>query len=822
MKDKSTPPSFPLSRKPYAVRSLEQAVALSSLVSPAVAISRSGELCASFRLAGVPFEAADDAKLAADAAALNLLYRSLPAGSTVLCHRIRRRFTDALMLPAEPGFARHFARSLNERTGGALMRTEFYATLVSPPAPGSRRTRALLSPEERKAALRARLAAFEELASGFGRALARFGAERLGAYHWNGVLHSSQLELYNALLTLSWQPVRVPSGPLWAALGNASAWFGPDAIEIETAAGRRYACGIELKDFCQATEPGLLDALLYPDFGSGAAQPEFIETQAFRVMGRAEGMRFLKLQQGQLIAAADAGASQIEALTEAMDGLASGEFAMGEYAYGLLVASDTEAGARRAAADAAEKLKSAGLLPCRSTLALPGLYFSSLPCRMEDAPRVARVTSVNFAHFAPFHAIACGKRDGNPWGEALLLMRTPAGDPFYFSFHATPKEKDASGAMALGNAVVIGTSGSGKTVFLNACAALAQKYRTPKTPFTLVFFDKDRGAEAAVRALPASAYFTFEAGRPSGMNPFALPPTEENLAFLTDLTRLMLEGTGGPMTPAELLQLAFAVRSVMSLPKEERRLAALLQSLVTGSRRDAGTVALRLSRWIEGGELAWVFDNASDSIDFAAHENIGIDGTEFLENPEVRGPVAFYLLHKMERAMDGRRFIFFMDEFWKWLKSDAFRGFAANKLKTIRKQNGLGVFATQSPSDIASSPIARDVAEQCATQVFLPNPRAAEDDYMGCFRLTREEYEIVRRLPESSRAMLVRQDGRSAVATLDLSAFPEALALFSGGSGSVRVLESLTGTEPESRLVPEAWLPKYFEATLGNRKGEPA
>ena len=81
------------------------------------------------------------------------------------------------------------------------------------------------------------------------------------------------------------------------------------------------------------------------------------------------------------------------------------------------------------------------------------------------------------------------------------------------------------------------------------------------------------------------------------------------------------------------------------------------------------------------------------------HSKIGvhkiyIDGNEFLDNTEVRTPIAYYLLHRMDEVIDGRRFIFIMDEFWKWLLDDAFRDFAFNKLKTIRKQNGFVIFLT--------------------------------------------------------------------------------------------------------------------------------
>ena len=56
-----------------------------------------------------------------------------------------------------------------------------------------------------------------------------------------------------------------------------------------------------------------------------------------------------------------------------------------------------------------------------------------------------------------------------------------------------------------------------------------------------------------------------------------------------------------------------------------------------------------------------------------------------------------------------------MDEFWKWLRDPVFKDFAYNKLKTIRKLNGMLVVGTQSPAEIIKDDIAPAVIEQCGT-----------------------------------------------------------------------------------------------------------
>ena len=150
-----------------------------------------------------------------------------------------------------------------------------------------------------------------------------------------------------------------------------------------------------------------------------------------------------------------------------------------------------------------------------------------------------------------------------------------------------------------------------------------------------------------------------------------------------------------------------------------------------------------------------------------------------------------YLLHRMESIIDGRRFIYYMDEFWKWLLDDAFSDFAFNKQKTIRKQNGLGVFATQSPSDVLKSPIARALIEQCATEIYLPNPKADFNEYVEGFKLTEAEFEIIKNFNEDSRMFLIKQGHHSAIAKLDLTGFDDELAVLSGSSDNVELLHEI-------------------------------
>jgi type IV secretion system protein VirB4 len=213
-------------------------------------------------------------------------------------------------------------------------------------------------------------------------------------------------------------------------------------------------------------------------------------------------------------------------------------------------------------------------------------------------------------------------------------------------------------------------------------------------------------------------------------------------------------------------------------------------------------------KWCEGGEYGWLFDNAEDALDLNSHRLYGFDITEFLDHSETRGPIMMYLVFRTEGMIDGRRFIYVFDEFWKALSDPYFEDLAKNKQKSIRKQNGIFVFATQEPSDALMSPIAKTLVQQCATLIFLPNPNADFEDYTQGFKLTNAEFELIKTLGEDSRRFLIKQGGDSAIAQLNLQGFDEELLVLSGTPDNAQVVEDIIAEVGED---PDVWLPIFYQ-----------
>ena len=164
-----------------------------------------------------------------------------------------------------------------------------------------------------------------------------------------------------------------------------------------------------------------------------------------------------------------------------------------------------------------------------------------------------------------------------------------------------------------------------------------------------------------------------------------------------------------------------------------------------------------------------------------------------------------YLLHLMDELVDGRRMIYVISEFWKALDHEIFSDFAKQKQKTIRKQNGLGIFDTQSPSDVLRHPIGRTMVEQSVTKIFLANAEAVREEYVDGFGLSEAEYDIVRALgSHGGRRFLVKQGRTSAVCELDLSGLEEFVTILSATTDNIALLDDIRGRVGDE---PADWLP---------------
>ena len=791
-------------------------------VAPSVVRTAFGDYVQAFRLGGASFESHDDDELNNWHERLNVLWRNVAGPNVALwTHIIRHRArldATAAHVPKPVLFADCLHRKYNQRLANeTLMLNEVYLAIVHRPTAGVATglvSKALAKAQRTglKIALGDALDACEKLAQTLLASLVRYDPELLGVYRAGAVLCSSLLEYFALLVNGEWQRVPLPFGPVNQALATSRLLFGTEALEYRPPCGTRVAGMLGIKEYPTPSAVGMYNRLLAAPFA-------FVATQSFSFLAKSSGQTLLQRQFNRMLNAGDFAVTQAAELKDALDALTSNEFVMGDHHFSLQVIADiadggTEHGSVRlkklndAIALARSLLADTGMLVAREDLALEAAFWAQLPGNFPFRPRKAPITSRNFAAMAPFHNYPVGRADGNHWGAALGMFVTSARSPYYFSLHASdPADPDGGSRKDTGHTLICGPTGSGKTVFIGFLIAMLSRQGA-----TQVIFDKDRGLEILVRAL-AGDYLPLKSGTSTGFNPLQLPVTPANIEFLKVWLRELAKGELGPSQESRAVRQAAdldqALHGTLSLEPAARRLSRLVEFL---DPTDPEGLYAKLARWCEShrGDYAWVFDNASDTVveRLSSAGLIGFDVTEFLDHSLIRAPITLYLFHLVRRLLDGRRFVCWMDEFWRLLADRAFENFAKDGPKTWRKLNAVMCLATQSPSDVLDSPISRTLVEQTPTKVFFPNADADLEEYTQGFGLTQREFNLIKeQLEPGSRMFLIKQAHHSVVCQLDLKGFDGELAVISGRAHQVQRMQRIISASGDD---PMAWLPRFL------------
>ncbi len=758
------------------------------LVDAGLILLRDGSLMGALQVPGLLFETEDTDALNAHAATREVMLRSNLDARFVLYHHVIRRRV-AVELPAE--FDDPLAAHIDDRwraklSSGSLFVNDQFVTLVRRPARGkaglAERAGKLFRKRGDDGAIeadpkdvRTLRAALQALAASLGD----YGAQPLGDYAGpSGATNNELLELLSALYNGEMRPVRRPdeATDIGRMLPYRRASFGLDAMELNGAGRPDFAAILSLKDYPEATSPGLLDAMLRLPY-------ETVVSESFAPQERQTARERIDLALRRLRSADEEAQAERADMLGARDDLGSGSVGFGDHHLSVLVRESNLARLDDAAASIAAALADTGAVAVREDTNLEPAFWGQFPGNENFLVRRALISTANMASFGSLHGFALGSAENNHWGDAVTLLETTSATPFFFNFHHGD----------LGNFSVIGPSGSGKTVVMNFLAAQAQKF-SPRT----VLFDKDRGAELFIRGI-GGTYDRIRAGEPTGFNPLALSDNAENRAFLRDFLAVLLKADG----PEEFATIAAAVDAAYANDASLRRLRHF-RELVSGAKRpQSGDLADRLSPWIEGGENAWLFDNPVDRLDLT-NRVMGFDMTALLDNPKLRTATMMYLFHRIDERLDGKPTMILIDEGWKALDDEVFAQRIRDWLKTLRKRNALVGFATQSARDALDSRISTALVEQTATMIFMPNARARAEDYCDGFGLTEHELSLIRSLPAHSRAFLVRQPDASVVVRLDLSGAPEVLTILSGRESSVRRLDLLREAVGDN---PADWYP---------------
>lgn len=344
-------------------------------------------------------------------------------------------------------------------------------------------------------------------------------------------------------------------------------------------------------------------------------------------------------------------------------------------------------------------------------------WLGSLPGHAYANVRQPPISTLNLAHAVPSSAVWAGpERDDHFGAPPLLYGRTEGSTPFRVALHVGD----------VGHTLVVGPTGSGKSVLLALMALQFRRY-----PHSQIFaFDFGGSIRAATLAMGGDWHdlggrLTESAEASVSLQPLARIQQTQDRAWAADWIVAILTREGITITPEAKEHIWTALSSLASAPIEERTitgLSVLLQS---------NDLKLAIQPYCVGGPYGRLLDAEAENLGDAS---VVAFETEGLLDTGAAPAVLSYLFHRIADRLDGSPTMIIIDEGWLALGDPAFSKQLAEWLVTLRKKNASVIFATQSLAQLEKSTIAPAIIESCPTRLLLPNDRAVEPQITAIYR----------------------------------------------------------------------------------------
>ena len=303
-------------------------------------------------------------------------------------------------------------------------------------------------------------------------------------------------------------------------------------------------------------------------------------------------------------------------------------------------------------------------------------------------------------------------------------------------------------------AMILGPTGSGKSVHNNAHVAMERKYNG----FTYIF-DIGGSYESVVELYGGKVDKVGRTG--PRVNPFSLEPTEDNLKFLYSFIKLLLTNGGAELTPEDEDTIFGAVRSMYQLEIENRRLSNLM--LPKHMNR-------YLSKWTGTGVYAAIFDNVHDELELGRVQCFDFQGISNQQDSDLIEPLMVWLLRRINAVLYDPKNLgvpkhIVIEELFSSMKNTQLLEAALASIKTVRKNLGGVTLIGQSANDLGEN--AESIVNSCTSFLFLPDATFNRKFYGELFKLSEQQLDLFESL-QQREALYVRRDGLTKVIVLNL------------------------------------------------------
>ncbi|MEQ6436324.1 hypothetical protein V8Z74_15020 [Comamonas sp. w2-DMI] len=382
----------------------------------------------------------------------------------------------------------------------------------------------------------------------------------------------------------------------------------------------------------------------------------------------------------------------------------------------LLVYGNDKENLRKDTGKVASMLRVKGYSLTPETTGLFGAFLSTLPGNTVVNPRKYLSSVEKIADLMPMR----GKHEGNAihklFSEKLgrevachMSFETYSNVPFQFNFHVGD----------VGHAIIVGTTGSGKTTFVNLALTEHQKY----TPCRTYIFDKDYSMSVPTLLMGGKH---LDGSTPGALNsnPLKRFLKDGDLHNANYWLRILIESSGENLTGAEKEVLSNALLKTQASGEDSWNLT-MFYTMVRGvdpllAKRLRPYVDISEDSGLSGKGLFSGYFDADDDV-YGISDIMCFECTKIIKSQEISPAFLFYVTYCIEKSLDGSTpTIIYIEECWHYFKNLSFAEIFEDWARTLRKKLAFLVFATQGAKEFDEIPCGDMIVNLCPTKIFAP------------------------------------------------------------------------------------------------------
>ena len=355
-------------------------------------------------------------------------------------------------------------------------------------------------------------------------------------------------------------------------------------------------------------------------------------------------------------------------------------------------------------------------------------YVGSIPTNLNANIRRLPIHTTAMTYFLPTNS----SWHGAEWSkfrndEPLIKTLSRSGEKFFFDIF----EGD------VGNTLILGRVGNGKSVLLNSIANYSMKYQGAQ----IFFFDIDSSSRVLCKTNNGAFYDIGSENNTLSFQPLRRLEKGIDKRFAKEfITALLGQEDEKLITPENGVLITEAIKSLSERPLNERTMSAFVAYVQSPEIKQA------LQPYTMAGIYGEFFDGNDEKIDNS--QIVVFEMGRIKDSPKVINPITMYLSHYIEtqRLQSGNLTMVLVDEARTFFMNKFFAPYFEHQLLTSRKKNCHYVFATQSAEHVLESPIKTTIIEQCFTKILTSNSDMTDKllEIYRLFNLNSTEINMIR------------------------------------------------------------------------------